>query len=533
MVINISPDPTTDKLKKRRSSRTVGLTTTRETAPSMLWFRLPPGDQECSLQDWARIIQPFIQFNMPDRPPLSPITPVSPTFVNPFGPRSREPVDLWQGHSSGSANIRAVLQHKSSNQTHLSRDRPKALSESTSLRSKRSDISSHASSMNPSHIGYQNHMGLHTTDLPSPATTIGEYQGEFIEGWTSAQGRSSTVSSPVRGRDSISSQPAISAQALVEINSPSIPRETILDRAFQLRCIPGSEREVPGEEKLSSLARFDALMREADGRRKKREAEEAKLKAANEEVKSTWEVDESDSDDREVENGDSRNDEEEEDSGDEPAGEYDQDFDNHQMMPTTTQRALDYITGRRESKSQDKRSTLSYNRETLMTLNSGSSQLRPQTGYSRNRPAIAQRTHSQPHLVGLNRPPSTLGMSSPLAGKIPEDGTLATATTSVHWSTTEKRQSSSSVKRLSFTEFTKRLSSTSSLLLVQTNASSNSAASSRNSEVDLQQHAARNGLGTRGAPPSPAAAHGERDSVDKRCGWRGSVGVFGAEGGFL
>jgi hypothetical protein len=61
-------------------------------------------------------------------------------------------------------------------------------------------------------------------------------------------------------------------------SSPPGPRETILDRAFQMRCIPGSDREVPGEEKLSSLARFDALMREADEKRKKREMEEARAR---------------------------------------------------------------------------------------------------------------------------------------------------------------------------------------------------------------------------------------------------------------
>lgn len=551
LVINISPDPTTDKLRKRRSSRTVGLTTTKETSPTTLMFRLAAGDKESSLQAWARFIQPLIQPTLPDRPPMSPITPASPTFMNPFGPR-REPIESFQRPSSGNANLRAALQHKGSTQTQSSRDRPVTYSESASLRSRRSDLSSHTSSMNPSYMGFQNYTTVHPTDLPSPATTIGEYQGEFIEGWTAAQGRSSALSSPIRGgRESISSQPALSSHGMVDSSSPPRPRETILDRAFQLRCIPGSEREVPGEEKLSSLARFDALMREADEKMKAREAEEARIRAANSELKSAWDLDEDDDD--ESESGSDRLDEEDDDDSDD-AGESLDDPDDRYRITPTEQRALDYITGRRDPGSRGDRSPLSYNHETLMTLNSGSSHhLRPQTGYSRNRPGSAQRTHSQPHLVGIiPTSPSVSGMSPrPSGKKTSEEGagssssssshaaatTTVTATaTSLHRSATEKRQSASSVKRLSFTEFTKRLSSTSSsLLLVQTNASSISA-SSRNSETDSQQAAAARGtaLNPRGGPtPVPSAPLAERDSLDKRCGWRGSVGVFGGEGGFL
>jgi len=323
----------------------------------------------------------------------------------------------------------------------------------------------------------------------------------------------------------------------MDSSSPPRPRETILDRAFQLRCIPGSEREVPGEEKLSSLARFDALMREADEKRRSREASEARARAANNELKSAWDLDDEDSD------SDRLDEEDDEDSDDDEAGD---DPDDRYRITPTEQRALDYITGRREPRAQGDRSPLSNNPETLMTLNSGSSHLRPQTGYSRNRPGIAQRTHSQPHLVGITTTtttfsPSSLGMSPRPSGKTQEDTdsltttAATTAPTTLHRSATEKRQSTSSVKRLSFTEFTKRLSSTSSLLLVQTNASSISATSSRNSDADPQQHPVRGTLNPRvaapTAPPAPLAV--DRESLDKRCGWRGSVGVFGAEGGFL
>jgi hypothetical protein len=89
----------------------------------------------------------------------------------------------------------------------------------------------------------------------------------------------------------------------------------------------------------------------------------------------------------------------------------------------------------------------------------------------------------------------------------------------------EKRRSSTSVKRLSFQEFTKRLSSTSSLLLVQTNASSSSGRDgSRRTSSEYGFEGLEGGLRNPGV---------SGDNRDKRCGWRGSVGVFGGEGGFL
>ncbi|KAK3326282.1 hypothetical protein B0H66DRAFT_154060 [Apodospora peruviana] len=579
LIINIVPDPLTDKLRKRRSSRTAGLTATKETAPTSLWFRTV--DEQHTLQDWARFIQQLIQPNVPDTGPLSPLTPASPTFINPFAPRSRDPSEAHR------PNSRPAFHSKGSNQTQSSRERPLTYSESTSLRSKRSDLSSHASSMNPSHIGFQNYTTLHPTDLPSPATTIGEYQGEFIEGWTSAQGRSSTLSSPVRGRDSIGSQIPAPIQPTMEASSPPGPRETILDRAFQLRCIPGSEYEVPGEEKLSSLARFDALMREADDKRWRREAEEARIRAARAptvpkraEPKSAWDMDnESDSDDE-------PDFDERDDDSDGPVGEMEReptDYFNassRSEIPTPASRALSYIAGRHASagareqltRSQSHLSPASYQHDDIQEMfsNSGSYQVRPQTGYSKNRsrPAMAQRIHSTPQLAGVitrpsttppvpSLPPSgTLKIPTSLSSKSAEDGVQGVDGVPVgpgsHRSATEKRLSASSTKRLSFTEFTKRLSSTSSLLLVQTNASGTSSRGS-NSDLDAVQHQQQqtqqhyHHLYPRAAPSPPqqqqqpqhqqpqgyqAPGSGDRDR--ERCGWRGSVGVFGsAEGGFL
>ncbi|KAK0635742.1 hypothetical protein B0T17DRAFT_55099 [Bombardia bombarda] len=568
LVINVVPDPATDKLRKRRSSRTAGLTATKETAPTTMWFR--PGDEEHSLQDWARFIQQFIQPNVPDTGPISPLTPASPTFTNPFAPRSREPSDMQHRPSSGNPNLRPAFYSKNSGQTQASRERPMTYSESQSLRSKPSDLSSYASSMNPSHMGFQNYTTMYPADLPSPAATIGEYQGEFIEGWTSAQGRASTLGSPVRGRDSIGSQIPPPIQQSMEPGSPLLPRESILDRAFQLRCIPGSEREVPGEEKLSSLARFDALMREADETRRRREAAEARVLATTRSeamaaaaadhaaLKSGWDLDdESDSD---LDSGEPSFDERDENSESEGGPE------SRFAIPPTTGRALGYIAGRQEAvegpqqpsraRSHSARYPQGSQQEALALSHSGSSHsMRPQTGYkNRNRPGFAQRTYSQPHLGGMmasltsatrhTQPSSSTIMEVPANSteRSSEDGAPAAETAQaaprLHRSLTESRVSTSSTKRLSFTEFTKRLSSTSSLLLVQSNASGSSTRGT-NSDNDAQHH---HHLNPR-APPSqqqqqslPQPGGGDRDQEywEKRCGWRGSVGVFGsAEGGFL
>jgi hypothetical protein len=109
------------------------------------------------------------------------------------------------------------------------------------------------------------------------------------------------------------------------------PRETILDRAFQMRYIPGSKR-VPstGDEKISSIARFEALMAEHDQR--------FKAKLANSQSSSYlkgWNLDEES---------------DESDSGE--VGEDEDDAEGLEMsdqeivIPTPAQRALDYISRR-------------------------------------------------------------------------------------------------------------------------------------------------------------------------------------------
>jgi hypothetical protein len=565
LIINIVPDPATDKLRKRRSSRTAGLTATKETAPTTLFFR--PGQESHALHDWAQVIHQFIQSHVPDRTPLSPITPASPTFINPFSPRPRDASESLHRPGSENPGNRPAFFSKGSNHTGSSRERPVTYSETHSLRSKPSDLSSHTSSMSPSHMVFHhsNYMSMHPTDLPSPATTIGDYQGEFIEGWTSAQGRSSTISSPVRTRDSIGSQIPPQPQPLIQSSSPPIPRETILDRAFQLRYIPGSERELPGEEKLSSLARFDALMREADEKRKEREqrdAHEARARAAtmtplttpsttdDSGLKSAWDLDDDSDDD------DDDFDEEDDDEVDPVGGMEQLDLQDrfpeppNKRIPPSAQLALEYIAGRHEAAQRPQPSPrsppLSYNHDALMALSNSGSSSRPQTGYSKNRrPAVAQRTHSQPQLAGLMMASSTTPQSGPptpaavarrdasaptSARPVDEaPATAASAAPPTH-RTAEKRLSTSSIKRQSFTEFTKRLSSTSSLLLFPSGGSNRGSNSELSDVQQQQQQQYLHHLHPRAAPQPPQQP---QSPPPDKCGWRGSVGVFGAEGGFL
>ncbi|XXH00178.1 hypothetical protein Hte_006520 [Hypoxylon texense] len=503
LAIQISPDPATDKLRKRRSSRTAGLTSTKESGPTTLWFRLGD-DRTYKLEDWARYIHSLMQTEFPGRHPISPVSPTSPTFINPFSP-SRDTTDFYIGTSSGSSSrTRTKLPPTSSNHAYgSSRDANATYtSGSASIHSRRSDISSsHASSMAPTATGYaaQHYTTIHPSDLPSPATTVGEYQDQFIEGWTSAQGRSSTLSSPIRARESTGSSPS---QALPSIHSssPPAPRETILDRAFQLRCIPGSDREVPGEEKLSSIARFEALMREAEERQKALEKDKTPVKAP---LQSTWEEDESE----EEEDDDNDVDDDAEDDDSDEDG-FEQDMGTDEIGPSA-QKALQFIANRHSSG----RPNWSQQNPRTAANHDGSSILRPHTAHSRLRPA-AQRTSSQPHI------PATTLEKSAISSRMPEE----MATRRNH----EKRHSTSDVKRLSFNEFTKRLSGTSSLLLVQTNASASSSRGS--SEIDGAQQATppRGALSPRGGG---ALSPTERE---ERCRWRGSVGVFGTnEGGFL
>lgn len=392
------------------------------------------------------------------------------------------------------------------------------ISPSPSLHSKSSNISSQASSFGRPQ-SYQTMLPIQQlpADLPSPVSTNG-FDDQSILGWTSAQGRSSALSSHTRGSNSVS-----------VAGTPPAPRETILDRAFMMRYIPGSDRLPEAEDdggKLSSIARFEALMREAEERGKAK-AGSSKTASKKESINGLdlEEEDEMDSDESDMEDEVMR-------PGTGYSGRFemkDDDVDTVALsiheMPTPAQRALEYISGRSTPRELSQRRPLS-----------------PPAP----RPSMSPpRSKTTPPRVQRKERPKSLYVQSSTTSPEKADYDPHTSITST--STAMKRRSSSSTKRLSFTDFAKRLSSTSSLLLVQTNASSSGsggAASSRNSrqsseasfaepdEVMLHRGLSQSrlsgvaGIGARG---------GQMGDIDaKRCGWRGSgLGVLGGEGGFL
>ncbi|KAM4056124.1 hypothetical protein HRG_003046 [Hirsutella rhossiliensis] len=544
LVITIS-----DKERRRRSGRATGfISANKDSGTTTLWFRTVSDDQCPGLRDWARFILARKGANSSDGP-------VSPVATTPYSGRSRDNSDNGQRPGSGSR----LLQHMSSTATHSNstglRDRPATFSsESPSLRSKRSDVSSPSSN---NHAAHKLPFGIpeqhYTTVLPMTASP-GEYRGEFIEGWTAAQGRSSALSSPTRGgRDSASSQGPYPAYN--DATSPPAPGETILDRAFQLGHIPGAEMYIPGQEKLSSIARFDALMREAEERRKKQDAaaraEQAAMRSAfDEDDSSDDDDDDDDDDDAESDEADQR-DANGSDADSDATSQVQDDFASAPLMSPGAQKALAFIAGRHESnrKSESHRPSVS---RTHLSYHAGPAHAtsrnqpppsRPHTAHAKTRPG-ANRTQSAPRIASAANTSLDLPGSAASGSGSGKRAAKSSASASQATSGGEKRHSGSSAKGLSFTEFTKRLSSTSSsLLLVQTNVSAGSNRGS--SEIEGQPPSApRANLTSRGAisgpatapaagQPSPSSPQPRSGDSDRRCGWRGNVGVVGAEGGLI
>ncbi|ESZ94528.1 hypothetical protein SBOR_5071 [Sclerotinia borealis F-4128] len=548
LMLEMKPDSISEKQRKRRSSRTGGLTSNKDAQwADTLLFRSVPEDRN-NIYDWQITIKPRLQVDENEETPMSPLSPIFTSFTNPFSPRDPRPSSR-NGRQDQPTRppFQSVGQY-----SQTPRDRPSALiSPSPSLRSRRSDLSSQASSSHPpmgftsAHPQNFNNTTL-PTDLPSPISVSG--YDNFIEGWTSAQGRSSALSHHTRGSNSIAS--AIAPLTSPITTSPG-PRETILDRAFQMRCIPGSERLQDREEdKISSIARFEALMREHDERLLQRSATSATDSHGR--YKPGWELEE----------------ESEESDNEDPGADVLEQLDGNDIhIPTPAQRALDYIAGRQTPLPRTSSSSSSHmspnsplvpflNRDAMSALHSGSSStsqsfssigngLRPRTGTTSSH----MRKNSRPSSLAL--PPRSI--STTAVPSLKDNGSSGLVPSKAE---KEKRRSSTSTKRLSFQEFARRLSSTSSLLLVQTNASSNSGRgdsfrerddSRRGSVSDHELESppelveegdfegrrgglrSSNGLSMRG---------GDGQSVDrdmaKRCGRGfGGMGVFGGEGGFL
>ena len=528
LMLEFRPDAPTERARKRRSSRTGGLTS-KDPWASTLLFRTVP-EERYNIYNWQSTIKPQLIPEFPDyQSELSPVSPVFSTFSNPFA----------RDNASFSTSSRPEFLQRASSQNTSSNTYPHAprekssvmISPSPSLRSRRSDLSSQGSSLHPPMGFTSNHSKHYKTlpsDLPSPASTLG-YDNQFIEGWTSAQGRSSTLSSHhTRGSNSIASAVTMNAPPIG--TTPPGPRETILDRAFQMRCIPGSEKmQDKSEEKISSIAKFEALMRESDERRQQQQQQQQQTPAPSNEAtgRGGWPLDE--------ESDDSSQDDLEEDD----AGDTLDMSDEEITVPTPAQRALDYISGRRTPLSPSRPLSHEAKDPPIPFLNpqamsafhaspasSSSGGLGPRTGTGSNR-------NSRPTSLALpsrSLSAATVPMSKEFHGSS-SNGNLKTGDREAK---DMKRRSSTSVKRLSFTEFARRLSSTSSLLLVQTNASSSSGRdgsrkTSSEYAIDDEKLIQKGPVNLRGGagPTSP-------EIRDKRCGWRGSVGVFGSnEGGFL
>ena len=512
-------DAAAEKQRRRRSSRTA--LTTKEPWGTTLLFRSVPDDRY-NIYDWQIAMKPLLAAGPLNEYENGPSSPKShetfPSFTNPFVPQERR---------IGSSSISRPeppqrISHKAvSKYPHLAGDSPYAMiSPSPSLRSRRSDLSSQSSFV-PSYTGFtssqpQMYATTLPSDLPSPASTSG-YDTQFIEGWTSAQGRSSALSWHTRGSNSIASAVTSGVQIA---STPPGPQETILDRAFQMRCIPGSER---GEdEKISSIARFEALMREADERKRQKSNSSIHDPTQN----TSWTLDE----DTNESSGE---------EGDEEDGEDELEMSDQDTEPSTrAQRAIEHFSGHRTPLASHRPLSPTPRSPSIPVLNpqamsSFHGHSSPSNTYGALRPRTGNGTTIARH--NRNSGPNSLALPSRSISATTIPSLKDTSSTnSGNSDLKEKRRSSVSGQRLSFHEFAKRLSSTSSLLLVQTNtnASSNSGledtrrgSSEYGSEGDERE--------SRTSFNSKAGTITGTGARDKRCGWRGSVGVFGGEGGFL
>jgi hypothetical protein len=188
LLLELKPDSMSEKQRKRRSSRTGGLSSSKDSFSNTLLFR-SVSEERFNIYDWQLHVKPLLNPGLEEEGPLSPISPLFASFTNPFANReSRRP--------STSAN-RPEMPLRSSTQNSntfgystANRERPSAMiSPSPSLRSRRSDLSSQASSQQPP-LGFtsahpQTFTATLPSDLPSPASTNG-YDNQLIEGWTSA-----------------------------------------------------------------------------------------------------------------------------------------------------------------------------------------------------------------------------------------------------------------------------------------------------------------------------------------------------------
>lgn len=496
LVLELKPDILLERQRRRRSSRAGALTSPKDTWADVYLFRTMAEDR-FSIFDWQLVLSSRLTSSNNMDCPRSPESPDFPTFVDPFASRNAGP-------DTGAA--------AKANRGH--RQQPHALiSPAPSVRSLRSDMSSHSGSQNPSlHLlPSPSQVYQSPTDTLSPAAS--SYEAPFYQVRPAMHGRASTFSSHTRGRGSFASM--ISPSAPTTPIEPPGPRQTILDRAFQMRCIPGSDLlQDEASEKMTSMARFEALMREHDQRRQRNSTKEPHQKPQAESSLASA-----------VATPASRGQEEQENIL----------LSNNEVdISTPAQKALAYISGRQTpTRSRTPKPTTPP--IPFVTQNSMSSLREPCTTPLQG---LSPRTNSSRHRKV--RPVSLI-----VTNRAMSDSTVPGH--SDYTCTSEKRMSNSSTRKvnISFQEFTKNFASTNSLLLAQTDASSVSM------KRQSKRHSVEYRLSTPVEPDDDASfkraastkSKSSRRSTrrtnmaaeaEKRCGWRGSSAMLAsAEGGFI
>ncbi|PHH77497.1 hypothetical protein CDD82_3488 [Ophiocordyceps australis] len=515
--VSITLIVTVSDSRRRRASRAAGLVSSscKEPTPTVLRFRAPSDVSSPSLHDWARFILTKTAAAVDGSE-----SPISPVFTSPFSTRSRDNSDL--GPRPGSSS--RVIQHKSSTATYSTgtRDRPDTFSsQSPSLRSKRSDVSSPSSNnFAPKKVSYC---------IPEQHyVTVGQEGSEFA-GWTSAQGYSSIINSPTRGGPgSVGSDPAVS-----DLASPPAPGETILDRAFQLGHIPGAETYVPGQEKLSSIARFDALMRESDDKRKQIDKRDSSM-APDSALESRSSIADGETGRQSaIVSGYAR------------YSQHQLDLDQTAMISPNAQKALAFIAGRHDADQETglrsptgafrppvPRAHLSFHASSDVGPFSPST--RPHTSHIKHR-SVARRD-SSPHGTALAAATNTtpLAPATPVVSSRRHADSDSSMHSSVVSSGADKRLPSLNTKRLGLTDSTHKLPNSSSLLSPQPHSRGAGGGAGGTGNAERQSASApRMSLGALGSPPPQSLGGSDQELNVDQCGWRGSNGPPGIDSGMV
>lgn len=508
LIIELALDAAAERSRKRRSSRTAGLSVTSTT--NMLIFRNVP-EARFSIYDWQAAMQPLVFGNlrrMADDDPTTPISPAFNSFTNPFTSTPRPaPEPRPAIYPRGSSYHYA---------SYTSNDHrpPTLISPSPSLRSRDSSLSFHTQASNSAHLPlYASKQTPQQMpfDLPSPGSA-------YDLPLTALRTNSSHTKHP-----STSQAQDPTLNTMIQASSPPPIRETILDRAFQLNLIAGSPTtEEPSN--LSSIARFEALMHEADIRRQTQRQDAPQA--------SSWELGEDDESSEDSEMG----------ADEDEAEAITRTNSNNAQYASYAGRATPLLPpppGPASRPGSSRRHTLT--RAGSRFARPASMALPHNNNHNNNNNGIYAST--------LDRRSST-GQADGLRGSIVRDDVLGTGNGHVtgdgDGSDSHDRNASAEAKemraagrRLSFGHFPHSSSgaSESDDGGGELDARSSDAASS--DDVEWARDGKREKEDRCGTDMGKDMGKGEGEGEartaewEKRCGWRGSVGAFGGEGAFL